>query len=927
MKLPKARRPIAAVAVTAAAAAIVTPVAIAAPAAAAVTQAYFAADGGAVQHFVVPAAVSRIFVTAIGGSGGPGASRDSNSGGSGGAAGSVSAGLPVTPGQKLNIYIGNAGTAATSNSPGAAGTSSGLVVGGTYVYGGNGGAGDPASLGAGGGGGGATVLTAGSTPLLAAGGGGGGGGANLIAAGGAGGAGGNPAGNGHDGDGPVPGPGGLGARAGVGVNGQAGQDKLDIAGAGGGGGAGWNIPGGLTGGGGGGISSLLAVNTGDGGGGGGGAGASSAEATATSVHFATAAQFGNGNVFITWDQPPTITTLQGTGFSRVGQPATFTAVVGPGAPVIGEPVAAGTVGFFDGAKSLGNAPLQLNAAGQDVAVLSTSALAPGLHTITASYYGDAVYAGSTSDPLTQEVAAPTVFTSPVKLAGVVGVPLSFAVRTTGFPPPLLRAAGKLDGLKLTDHGDGTATLAGTPAAAGTFAITLSAGSLVNPVTYQSLRLTVTLKALSVTTSALPPAFVGQAYSATLAGQGGTSPFTWKLAGGHLPKGVTLNAKTGVLSGTPTTSGTSSFTVKVTDSSRPTRRTATKALRLTSNGIVPAVYAANGASDSVTSYPLSAGNLTPATRLAGTAQGLSGPDGLVLNGAGRLFVADSGTNAITEYDRGSTTPTVTIAGSNTGLASPAGLTLDAVGRLYVANRTTNSVTVFAAGAYGNAVPLSTIAGPDTALSGPAAVAIDASGRIWVANASANSLTAYAAGASGDAKPVARIVGSATGLNDPQGLAEDAGGNLLAANTFGESVTAYATASIGAASNPNVFPIRTISGSSTGLSFPDGIDVDGSGRIYVTNQFDNDITTYPATANGNVSPLATISGANTGLASPSAIAVTPPLSVLTSSLPPTRAGIVGGTPRHGGHWAFTVRETDSAHPHTVATRHFTITVAGR
>ncbi len=56
-----------------------------------------------------------------------------------------------------------------------------------------------------------------------------------------------------------------------------------------------------------------------------------------------------------------------------------------------------------------------------------------------------------------------------------------------------------------------------------------------------------------------------AYSDALAVTGGTGPFTWAVSGGSLPAGLTLNASTGVLSGTPTAAGLYTFTVKVTDS--------------------------------------------------------------------------------------------------------------------------------------------------------------------------------------------------------------------------------------------------------------------------------------------------------------------------------------------------------------------------
>ena len=64
----------------------------------------------------------------------------------------------------------------------------------------------------------------------------------------------------------------------------------------------------------------------------------------------------------------------------------------------------------------------------------------------------------------------------------------------------------------------------------------------------------------------PGGEVGVTYSDQLTVTGGTSPFTWSVSTGSLPPGVTLGASTGLLSGTPTTAGSYSFTVKVTDSS-------------------------------------------------------------------------------------------------------------------------------------------------------------------------------------------------------------------------------------------------------------------------------------------------------------------------------------------------------------------------
>ena len=72
--------------------------------------------------------------------------------------------------------------------------------------------------------------------------------------------------------------------------------------------------------------------------------------------------------------------------------------------------------------------------------------------------------------------------------------------------------------------------------------------------------------LSITTSSLPAGTVGTAYNQSLQASGGTSPYTWSIASGSLSTGLSLDASSGAITGTPTSAGTSNFTVQVTDAS-------------------------------------------------------------------------------------------------------------------------------------------------------------------------------------------------------------------------------------------------------------------------------------------------------------------------------------------------------------------------
>ena len=88
---------------------------------------------------------------------------------------------------------------------------------------------------------------------------------------------------------------------------------------------------------------------------------------------------------------------------------------------------------------------------------------------------------------------------------------------------------------------------------------------------------------NIITDTLPDGKVGEAYSQTLTATG-TAPITWSIDGG-LPAGLSLNADTGEISGTPTAEGTATFTVKATNSAGSN----TKELSITITKAAPAEH--------------------------------------------------------------------------------------------------------------------------------------------------------------------------------------------------------------------------------------------------------------------------------------------------------------------------------------------------
>jgi hypothetical protein len=221
--------------------------------------------------------------------------------------------------------------------------------------------------------------------------------------------------------------------------------------------------------------------------------------------------------------------------------------------------------------------------GTDGTISGTTAVAgPATFSVSVTDSSSPAQTAQATLTLTVTVAALTITTTSLPNA-MVGVPYSAALTATGGTPPYSWSivSGRLPGGFTFDA---TGVIGGAPQFTDPANITFRVTDSSSPAktTNASFNLDILPVSFAILTNSLPDGQAGAPYSMQIQSAGGVAPYSWSVTAGSLPAGVSLNPSTGLLSGTPTATGSSSMTIRVSDSSLP-KLVATAGLTMTISG--------------------------------------------------------------------------------------------------------------------------------------------------------------------------------------------------------------------------------------------------------------------------------------------------------------------------------------------------------
>jgi DNA-binding beta-propeller fold protein YncE len=280
-------------------------------------------------------------------------------------------------------------------------------------------------------------------------------------------------------------------------------------------------------------------------------------------------------------------------------------------------------------------------------------------------------------------------------------------------------------------------------------------------------------------------------------------------------------------------------------------------------------------------------ITNATALASS--GLSQPYGVAVDGAGNVYIADTGNNAIREWIAASNIVTTLLS---SGLNSPSGVAVDGAGNVYIADTGNNAIREWTV-ANGTVTAL-----VSSGLANPSGVAVDGAGNVYIADTGNNAIREWTV-ATGT---VTALVSS--GLANPSGVAVDGTGNVYIADTGNNAIKEWVSAS-------NI--VTTLV--SLGLSQPCGVAVDGAGNVYIADTGNNAIKELPCALVAQPTQIETAAAGNDALPAvvPATANLTGPFAPVSDSPWLTISGVTNGVVS----FAFTANNSGS-----IRTAHITL-----
>ena len=513
--------------------------------------------------------------------------------------------------------------------------------------------------------------------------------------------------------------------------------------------------------------------------------------------------------------------------------------------------------------------------------------------------------------------------------GVVGAPYNATVTATGGTPPYTFTATNLPaGLSISAAG----VITGTPTAAGSSTPTITVTD-TTPGTHLTATATPTIvisPALAINPITLPTGVVGSAYSATVTATGGNAPYTFTATG--LPAGLSITSG-GQITGTPTAAGPATIVVTATDSTSPTKLTATASLPITISGAVAITTTSlpNGTVGSGYNFTVAAtGGTAPYTF---TASGL--PAGLSISPAGVI----SGTPTA----NGTASVTLTVTDSTNPTHATSSVTLP----LTISNQLAVSTTSLPSGVVGAAYNFTV-----TATGGVAPYTFTAAGLPAGLSISAGGVISGTPTAPGTVTAAITVTDSTT----PTHMTATANLSIaIAPQNPSITTTSLPNGTVGSPYNATI----TGTGGTTPYTFtatglPAGLSISAGGvisgtptvagpfSIVVTLTDSTNPTHLTATANlsATIAPQTlaiTTSSLPSGTvgagysAQVQATGGTLPYTFTASGLPGglsiTTGGQITGTPTLAGSYPVAITVTDSTNPtHLTATANLTIVISG-